>query len=183
MTSINLRPWREERNERLQKRFQIHLAIAAAIAAGVVFTSISFLDLMTSRQEARNAYLNQELVRLDAKLKEITDLKVKRERLLERLNAIQQLQGNRPLIVRTFDEMSRVAPDGVHYTSLTKAGEVAKLDGLAATNEDVSALMRNLNDSEWFGEPTLSKVSLQGELRAFNLTVPLEKPEAYGGAK
>jgi len=177
MTSINLLPWREKRNERLHKRLVTRLVLSAGIAVAIVIASMAYLDSMLGRQEARNNFLNQEITRLDAQLKEIQALKAKRERLLERLNAIQELQGNRPLIVRTFDELVDVLPEGVHYTSVTRSGESVAMVGLAAANEDVSALMRTLNDSVWFGEPSLSQVTAQTGLRRFNLSVPLERPQ------
>jgi len=178
MTQINLRPWREERNALLQKRFIINLAAAAILGALTVFGVTYYFDMQIERQRDRNNYLTQEISRLDQKLAEIRELKRQRERLLERLNAIQELQGNRPIIVRNFDEMVRVLPDGLHYSSLTRAGEAITVDGLAAVNEDVSELMRNLNASIWFGEPNLSRVNAQNAQRSFNLRVPLAKPKA-----
>ena len=178
VTQINLRPWREERNARLQKSFITNLVVAALLGALTVFGVIYFYDLQMDRQRARNNYLSQEISKLDKKLEEIRELKRQRERLLERLNAIQELQGNRPIIVRNFDEMVRVLPDGIHYSSLTRSGEAINVDGLAAINEDVSELMRNLNNSIWFGEPNLSRVNAQNSQRAFNLAVPLTKPKA-----
>ena len=177
MTSINLRPWREERNERLHKRLVTRLAVSAALAASIIIASMAYLDAMFERQNDRNAFLNQEITRLDTQLKEIQALKTKRERLLERLSAIQELQGNRPLIVRSLDELVDVLPEGVHYSSVTRSGESIAMVGLAATNEDVSALMRTLNESVWFGEPALSQVTAQSGLRRFNLSVPLDRPQ------
>lgn len=178
VTQINLRPWREERNARLQKSFITNLVVAAVLGAVTVFGVIYFYDMQMDRQRARNNYLTQEIAKLDKKLEEIRELKRQRERLLERLNAIQELQGNRPIIVRNFDEMVRVLPDGIHYSSLTRSGESINVDGLAAVNEDVSELMRNLNSSIWFGEPNLSQVNAQNSQRSFNLRVPLTKPKA-----
>jgi len=177
VTQINLRPWREERNARLQKSFVTNLAAAAIFGALTIYGVVYFYDMQMDRQRARNAYLTQEITKLDQKLEEIRELKRQRERLLERLNAIQELQGNRPIIVRNFDEMVRVLPDGIHYSSLTRTGEAINVDGLAAVNEDVSQLMRNLNASIWFGEPNLSRVNAQNTQRSFDLRVPLAKPK------
>lgn len=178
VTQINLRPWREERNARLQKSFVTNLVVAALLGALTVFGVVYFYDMQMDRQRTRNNYLTQEIAKLDKKLEEIRELKRQRERLLERLNAIQELQGNRPIIVRNFDEMVRVLPDGIHYSSLTRTGEAINVDGLAAVNEDVSELMRNLNGSIWFGEPNLSRVNAQNAQRSFNLRVPLTRPKA-----
>ncbi len=94
------------------------LLLQLFLAAVVVFLIGFYFDMQTDRQKARNGYLRTEIAQLDAQLVQIKELKEKRKRLLNRLNAIQELQGTRSLIVRSFDEMVRVLPDGVHYKSL-----------------------------------------------------------------
>ncbi len=59
---------------------------------------------------------------LDQQIAEIRDLRQKREQLLARMRVIQELQGNRPVIVRVFDELVRTLAKGVYFTSM-------KLDG------------------------------------------------------
>lgn len=178
MARINLRPWREERKAQLQKRFIGNL-VAAAILGAVTLLGIShYYDIQMDRQQARNSYLKKEITSLDAKIAEIQELRHKRERLLERLGAIQELQGTRPVIVRNFDELVRVLPDGLYYKSLKRSGERISIEGMAEVNNDVSTLMRNLQGSIWFGEPNLSRVAATDGMRGFSLTVPLERPKA-----
>jgi type IV pilus assembly protein PilN len=165
MARINLRPWREERNERLQKRFIGNIAGAALLGALVVFGISYYYDVQMDRQNARNAYLKTEITKLDQKIKDIQELRAKRERLLERLNAIQQLQGNRPVIVRNFDELVRVLPDGIHYESLVRKGEAITIDGLA-------------DNSIWFAEPDLRQVDTNAGVKHFNMQVGMSRPDA-----
>lgn len=70
MRTINLRPWREERNLYLQKRFYTQLTVTAILAALIVGASYYYLDVMLNRQQDRNAYLTSEISRLDVKLKD-----------------------------------------------------------------------------------------------------------------
>ncbi|MGB0466297.1 MAG: PilN domain-containing protein [Pontibacterium sp.] len=177
MALINLRPWREERNAAQQKQFITNLAGVAVFAALIVFGVGYYFDLQVERQQKRNQYLKTETAKLDALREEIKELRTLRERLLERLQAIHELQGNRPVIVRNFDELVRVLPDGVHYTSLTRAGEAISITGLAQDNLEVSNLMRNLEQSLWFGEPNLSQVDSKEGRKNFRLSVQLEKPK------
>ena len=103
------------------------------------------------------------------------------------MNAIQNLQASRPLIVRNFDELVRVLPDGIHYQSLNRKGNTVAVTGMATDNLDVSALMRNLNSSVWFGEPNLSSVGKSGDgMNSFKLSVGIagtEEPEKAKGKK
>lgn len=183
MARINLRPWREERRAQLQKRFVTNLVVAALLGVLTVFAVGYYYDMQMDRQQARNRYLQGEISALDKKITEIQELKRTRERLLERLGAIQELQGNRPVIVRNFDELVRVLPDDLYYKALTRKGENISIEGVAGSNNDVSMLMRNLQNSIWFGEPNLSRVVAADGARGFNLTVPLERPKAEEGSQ
>lgn len=178
MALINLRPWREARKAAQQKQFVTNVAAAAIFAAVVVLGIGYYVDMQIERQETRNKYLESEIAKLDILRKEIQELDTKRTRLLDRLQAIHELQGNRPVIVRNFDELVRVLPDGIHYTSLTRRESVVSVTGLAKDNTEVSTLMRKLDQSDWFGEPNLSQVDSQDGMKNFRLTVNLEKPGA-----
>jgi len=177
MVKINLRAWREEQAAERQKQFLVNIIAAAFLAAVVVYLVGFYFDLQTDRQKVRNSYLKQEIAQLDIQLKEIKELKAKRERLLDRLNAIQELQGTRPLIVRSFDEMVRVQPDGVYYLSLARTGDTINMIGRAEKSDDVSTLMRSIYASIWFGEPNLSQVADDDGMKKFNLSVPVLKPK------
>lgn len=177
MARINLRAWREEQATERQRQFVVNIVAAAFLAAVLVFLVGFYFDLQTDRQKARNSYLKQEIAQLDVQLKEIKELKATRARLLDRLNAIQELQGTRPLIVRSFDEMVRVQPDGVYYLSLDRKGDKISMVGRAEKSDDVSSLMRRIYASVWFGEPNLSTVADDSGMKKFNLSVPVLKPK------
>lgn len=176
MAKINLRPWREERNALNQKRFVSNLLGSAILAGLVVFGVGYYYDMQMDRQQARNDFLRAENVRLDRQLTEINELNRLRTQLLERLQAIEDLQGTRPLVVRNFDELVRVLPDDLFYTSISRTGDRLTIDGFAAQNRDVSNLMRNLNNSILFGEPNLTRVASLDGMRQFNLSVPMLRP-------
>lgn len=175
MVKINLRAWREERDEVQQKAFVTHLVFSVVIALAVVFAIGKYYDFQTDRQSERTVYLQSQISQLNTKIKEIEDLKKLKEKRLARLKTIQTLQGNRPLIVRYFDELVRVLPDGLYYTTLKRVGDILTVNGMAERNQDVSSLMRNLYNSSWFGEPDLTSVGGVSAKRVFNLNVQLSK--------
>lgn len=176
-TLINLRPWREDRRKERQQRFVLTTFAAALVAGALVWGAGFYVQAQTEKQRQRNNYLSQEMAKLDSKIAEIKELRAKRARLLERLQAIQDLQGNRPVIVRVFDELVRVLPDELYYTSLTRQGDGLHITGRAKANRDVSALMRNLDRSVWFKEPNLSTVGRGDDYKNFDMRVGLTKPQ------
>jgi type IV pilus assembly protein PilN len=98
------------------------------------------------------------------------------------MRVIQQLQGNRPIIVRVLDELVRTVPDGVYYKSLSASGNAVSIEGVAESNNRVSSLMRRLDSSDWLTEPALGGVSAAEELgdsaMRFSLTVQIRLPKS-----
>ena len=77
--------------------------LAGAIVGGVDRFYASSIDLQT----ARNGFLQTEIGLLEERIDTIKLLQQKRNELLSRMKVIQELQGNRPIIVRVFDELAR----------------------------------------------------------------------------
>ena len=176
MARINLLPWREERREERRKRFLLILAGVLVGSAGAVLVANQAINGAIERQVARNNYINQQIVVVDERIKQISDLKARRQQLLERMRIIQDLQGNRPISGRIFDQLARTLPDGVYFTEVKRAGKTLSISGAAESNNRVSDLMRNLNASDWFDAPSLTEVkaTTAGQLdqaSVFQLTV------------
>lgn len=181
MTTINLLPWREARRKQQQQDFIIMLAVAAAIGIAVFFGWKMVVDSKVENQLSRNRYIERELAQLDQQIKEISELEKRRADLVSRMNVIQDLQNNRPYIVYMFDQLVRTLPDGVYYTSIERKGGIFTIAGVADSNNRISALMRNLNESDWFKDPDLRTVAAAGEgseANVFTLTVSQELPSA-----
>jgi len=78
--------------------------------------------------------------------------------LIARTNVIQNLQAGRPEIVHVFDELVTTLPDGVYYTKVAQAGRALNLQGVAQSNARVSSLMRSLDTSTYFENPSLVEI-------------------------
>jgi len=181
MARINLLPWREELRAERKQQFLVALGLTAVAAVVVLFLADRFVNGQITYQQRRNAYIQQNIAQLDAQVAEIRDLQRKRTQLIERMRVIQELQGNRPIIVRVFDQLVKTVPDGVFYTELSaKEGRIL-IEGVAESNNRVSSLMRRLDASEWLEEPNLDAVraapAFGDQATTFNLTVSIQLPE------
>lgn len=184
MTTINLLPWREARRKQQQQDFIIMLAVAAAIGIAVFFGWKLVVDGKVENQLSRNRYIERELSQLDQQIKEISELEKRRADLVSRMNVIQDLQNNRPYIVYMFDQLVRTLPDGVYYTSIERKGGIFTISGIADSNNRISALMRNLSESDWFKDPDLRTVAAAADgsqENVFTLTVSQELPSTNAG--
>jgi type IV pilus assembly protein PilN len=158
MPSINLLPWREELRQKRKKDFL--LAIVGAILIGSVISYASKLTVQSwiSAQNNRNNILRTEIEVLDRQIEEINALDAQKSRLIARMEIIDQLQRSRPEVVHLFDELVETLPEGAYLTGITQTSARIELQGSAQSSTRVSALMRNVNSSEWLRDPQLQVV-------------------------
>jgi len=137
----------------------MELAVAGVAALGVTLLAAVLVHLQIEGwigdQRARNQLLEAEISQLDRKITEINGLEKTKADLLSRMGIIQELQKSRPEIVRLFDELVVGIPAGVYLTKLDQDGRSVVVEGRAQSNARVSAFMRNVEDSDWIGNPRL----------------------------
>ncbi len=185
MANINLLPWRERLREERKQQFMVQLGIAAVLAAAVIGVADRIVNSSIDNQREVNDYLRSQITVLDQKLAEIRQLQEQKKALTARMAVIQELQGNRPIIVRLFDELVRTLPDGVYYNSVVRTNDSISLQGVAESNSRISALMRDLDASDWFADPDLRQVTavsttndagVQQNSNSFELSVKITTP-------
>ncbi|MND77625.1 Fimbrial assembly protein (PilN) [compost metagenome] len=158
MAGVNLLPWREQLRGERRKRFVAVLAGVCVLAAVIVVGVEQYLRAAVDRQAARNGYLQHEIGEVAARIKQLDEVKQQRRKLLERLQVIEDLQGNRSEMAQLFDQLARALPEGVYFTALTRADQTLAITGMAESNGQVSQFMRNLEASALFRAPSLAGV-------------------------
>ena len=158
MPSINLLPWREAERQKRQREFGLAMGGAVIAAVAVVMLSMLAYSQMIASQNARNDRLKAEIVELEKSIEEIDGLERQKERLLARMEIIEELQKSRPEIVHLFDELARQLPEGVYLTGMKQTGSRVEIRGVAQSSTRVSALMRQIDSSEWLGDPEVERV-------------------------
>lgn len=179
-TRLNLLPWRELRRQE-QDRQLLSASIGAWLLMGlVVFYGWYHMNGLIEHQEKRNDFLRAEIAQLDEKIREINDIKDRKQALIARMEIIQQLQSDRTQIVHVFDDLVRKLPKGVYLTGLTKKNNRIMLKGTAQSNARVSRLMNNLDSSDWFTNPDLEVVNAgnRGDTRVSQFTLRVNEQEA-----
>ena len=168
MPRINLLPWREELRKQRQKNFGVAAVTAVAVGIGIVLLGRANVNGMIDHQKDRNKFLEAEIVELDKKITEIEELERTKERLIARMNIIEQLQSSRPEIVHLFVEVARALPEGVFISSIQQSGSQVTITGVAESSTRVSAFMRNIDASEWLTDPGLNVVETVSSGRSRN---------------
>jgi type IV pilus assembly protein PilN len=158
MPRINLLPWREAERKKRQRDFGVALAASVVAAALCVLGTLFAYSNMIENQLGRNQRLSDEIAELEKSIAEIDGLERQKERLLARMEIIEQLQKSRPEIVHLFDEIARQMPEGVYLNGLKQTGSKVEVRGVAQSSTRVSALMRQIDSSAWMKDPEVERV-------------------------
>ena len=156
--NINLLPWRETLKEQQKKEFLAMLGFVVAAAVALMLCIHTLVARQITFQQENNTYLKSQIQVLDQKITEIQKIEKEKKELLAKMEVIQQLQASRPEVVQFFDGIARIVPPGLFLTSLSRAGTKILIDGKAESNTRVSALMRNIEASNWLKTPELSLI-------------------------
>lgn len=182
MAQINLLPWREARRAERKRQFVSSMAGAVILMLCVVGYVHFHIQGMISYQNSRNTYLEREIQKVEAKIKEIRDLESKKAQLISRMRVIERLQRNRPEVVHVFQEVATLIPEGIYLKSIKQNNNVLTINGIAQSNARVSSFMRALENSDWFDQPRLEIIKTNdsgksGRTREFSLQVNQSSPE------
>ena len=187
---INLLDWRTELKTIRQQQFFAMLGGGAAVAIGAIMVVYYGVSGAIEHQQDRNRFLQAQIAEMDKKIKEIEELEKVKANLLARMRVIEELQASRAAMVHFFDEVLNTLPEGVYIKSLRQAGAAVTIEGVAESNNRVSAYMKNIESSRWFAEPRLVVINTKDvakrrqsefQLQFKNLT--RQKPAAAGAAE
>ncbi len=164
MTQINLLPWREALREQRKKEFLLTGAAVLVLALIVaVLVWMVFNHYLEDQQQA-NQQITTANAELDTKLQDLAKLQSRRDDIVSRMKVIQDLQGQRPVVVRIFDELPRLTPSHVYITKFARQADKFTIEGRAQSPNDVSEFLRNLEASPWFRNAFMN--SFQGTPQA-----------------
>ena len=189
MPRINLLPWREERRKERQQTFNLMAGFVIGAGAIVLLGIYGLVSAEISNQQARNAYLKDQIAGLDKQIAQIKNLQQTKQQLLARMKIIEQLQQSRPTEVHVFDQLVKTLPPGVYLTHVLQSGDKLTLDGIAESSARVSAYMRNIDNSMWMGDPNLEVVQKdnsgksQGHFQKFTVTAKIIDKAAESAKK
>jgi type IV pilus assembly protein PilN len=182
MIRINLLPHREMRRRRQQQHFFVMLGVVLVIGAATWFIVHTYLADRLDEQNGRNAYLTQEISKLDKEIEEIKKLKEQTAALLARKRVVETLQANRSEVVHLLDQLVRQLPDGIYLRAIKQAGNRVTISGYTQSQARVSTLMRNLESSEYMENASLVEIRAvavgNARLNEFTMNVSLTQPKA-----
>jgi type IV pilus assembly protein PilN len=185
MILINLLPHREVARKRRRENFYASLGAAAMLGLLMAGAAYAWFGTQIADQQLKNGYLQTEISRLEAEIKEISTLQAEIAGLKARQQAVEDLQGDRNLPVHLLNELVQQLPDGVYLSSMKQEDRVVTLQGTAQSNERVSEMLRNLGGSPWLVRPELVEITAgtvalsprdQRRVANFTMRIGLKRP-------
>ncbi len=201
MIKINLLPHREAKRKELKTQFYSLMALAGILGAGVVIMVGLVFSTQLSAQTERNAFITQENLELDKKIKEVATLRQEIDALKARQQAVEDLQADRNQPVFMMNELVRLAPEGLYLTSIKQEGQRILMKGYAQSHAVVGIFVNELSSSQWMNRPEIIQNKAVGlgqgrdakRVIEFDLNVGIRRPReleaaaasaaAEGGAK
>jgi len=188
MILINLLPHREAARKRQKDQFYVQLVTSFLIGGLISGAILLWYQGQIAAQQDRNTFLQSEIAKLEAEIKDIASLQREIASLRARQPAVQNLQRDRNLPVHLLDELVAQLPDGIYLSSTRQENQNVLLVGVAQSQERVSELLRNLsNSSTWLVRPDLVEIvaaNVAGPNREtrrvsnFSVRVTLKRPTA-----
>jgi type IV pilus assembly protein PilN len=179
---INLLPHREMRRKQQQQHFFVMLGVVVAIGVAIWFGVHTYLDSALTNQQARNRYLQEEIVKIDKEIAEINKLKEQIAALLKRKQVVETLQSNRAEVVHLLDQLVRQLPDGMYLKGIKQQGTKVTINGYTQSQARVSTLMRNLEGSQYLQKANLVEIksaSVGGQrLNEFTMNIEVTRAVA-----
>jgi len=160
---INLLPHREMRRKQQQQQFFVMLGVVVAAGAAIWFSVHTYLNGVLTNQQARNSYLQSEIVKLDKEIAEIKKLREQTAALLKRKQVVETLQSNRAEVVHLLDQLVRQLPDGMYLRSIKQQNTKVSITGYTQSQARVSTLMRNLEGSQYLHNAHLVEIKAAGQ--------------------
>jgi Tfp pilus assembly protein PilN len=159
MIRINLLP--EEFHVRRKK---IRIAPGLGYIAAVVVGLFLIMALLTVWQRSRIGHLDRQIeqVQMEAErqradlalVERLTELKNK---ILQRMQAVEKLNRNRTRWIDILTDLSTSIPGDLWLVSFkeeaTANGEGARIQGMTFSLKPIALLMDNLEDRKWFLDP------------------------------
>ncbi len=190
MIKINLLPHREIKRKELKSRFYSLLVLAVLCAAGVVVLVGLVFSTRLSAQEERNAFITQQNLELDKKIKEVATLRQEIDALKARQQAVEDLQADRNQPVFMMNELVKLAPEGLYLTLIKQDGQRISIKGYAQSHAVVGTFVNELNSSQWMNKPEIIQNKAVGlgqgrdakRVIEFDLNVGIRRPRELEAA-
>ncbi len=165
MIRVNLLP-SELRKKKKAPFFDRTLLYVLVLLIGVGF----LLWLQTTSQQKEISRLDDDIARVETEIqrysqqiKMVEEARALRDKMKERMNAIQELDVQRPLMVKVFENFGGLVPDFVWIDEYREVEKYVTVVGFSYNLKGIANFMVGLIKSQYFDRMELTYIREQGK--------------------
>lgn len=160
MTRINLYPWRLEREEQSKKNFFLLLMVSSVVMFLFNLFSIGYYSHQIEKQTNNNAYINEEIIKTNTKLREISEIKSQIDAILARVSVLQKIDNDRYSTINILNEIIDLINPLIVLNSLSRANNIVSITGHSESNSGVAKFLRAIELSSNFSSAELKQITV-----------------------
>ena len=176
MVRINLLPVKVSKKKVAGKQQLILFGAVLLLGLAVNMVAAQSRAAVLKSRKAKIASTKEQIQRLDKVIGEVAKYKEAKKELEAKLAILDKLKAGRSGPVRMLDSLASITPKRLWLKKMDEKNNVVTFEGAAATIDDVSAFMKELEKSKYFGPPELKKTAAREDkgykLVEFVLTAP-----------
>lgn len=177
---FNLLPWREALRAKRLKRNQTALVIAGILGVLAAGGFYAYEKTRLDDHERALQLVKSKNQSLQGKLKEKRELDNLKIELNKQIDSIEALQADRASVTHMVEELSKANSQQLSLTEFRLKDGSVNISGIAENDAQISDLMKQLRNSEWYKEPELVEIlsdkKLEGEIKRFRVNSQLLLP-------
>jgi len=180
MSAINLLPWREAVVLRRNRFFCTWLFITVSLTLSSAYCGLIYVDKIIVKQQDRNQFLRSEIRKLDRDITQISLVKKSKNKRIEQIVFIRNLQEKRNYATALFNTLSDVVPADVYLNSVTLSDGKLDIKGAVTTNPQLTKIVKGLNGVDWLQDAYIRAIfssnSKLSHLNKFEIQATVKVP-------
>lgn len=149
MHNINLLPWREKKRETANKRRMLYLLASILSAGTVAFIIECYAIYLVNNQQYINQKLNQEIIRLEKKIKPSIKWDMSRQLFLKKIAIIDEMKNDVRISLYFFCHLIELIPSRISLVKIERNLDRITLFGCSDAAHYIPQLMRNVLKAKW----------------------------------
>jgi len=175
MIRINLLPYRKQLRQKQTIQHLSYVVAVVVIVLAIIVGLNAYIEGVLSDLQQEKMQLQQKNAALAKKIGKLRGLDKLRSDVESKLALVDRLQEGRFETLNTLNEIAKIIPENVWFTSMVDRGGRLKYTGYAESNKAVANFMRALDQSKLFENIALQVIQRQVindmPVRSFNLTL------------
>lgn len=160
MIRINLIPkeLRKKKKVPFFDKYFLYVFAVLIVVSIALWLQITAQQVEISRLDDEIASVETEIQKYNQQIKKVEEARALRDKMMTRMNAIQNLDVQRPLSVKMVEDFSKLMPEFVWIESFREIERILTLTGKSYNLKGVANLILGLIESDYFDQIKLNYV-------------------------